>query len=100
MPCRLAGGGRLVYFHYPYHVSVFTERSLRLSVCQAGLRPLSVRRVRHPTSGLRRNIRRAAACLGALTRPSGGCERHVPIGVNIPTATRLLVRPTISYCSP
>ena len=84
-------GPRWYYVYYPDHVGVFTERSLRRSVGDAGLRPLAMRRVRHPMSGLGRDIRRAMARPGALPRLSSGrFARHVPVGVNIPTATRLL----------
>lgn len=86
-------GPRWYYFYYPDHVIVFTERSLRLAVSTAGMRPLTVRRVRHPTSGLGRDMGRAAAHLRAVRRRSSPSpEPHVPIGVNVPTATRLLRR--------
>lgn len=86
-------GPRWYYFYYPDHVTVFTERSLRLAVSAAGLRPLTVRRVRHPTSGLGRDMRKAAARLRGVRRHSfHGSVRHIPVGVNVPTATRLLRR--------
>jgi SAM-dependent methyltransferase len=83
-------GPHWYYFYYPDHVNVFTDRSLLVSIERAGLQPLCVRCIRHPTSGLIREARRAKERLLAF-RPGGtqASVRHVPMGLNTPTATRL-----------